>query len=75
MSIESKELNGITLPREDVNKLVKITKDGDNGSIFMACRSLQDMAAQNNSQITNIGEVYFWIRETRDKLVEASKKE
>ena len=65
----TKELKDITLPREDVNKLVKITKDGDNGKIFMACRSLQDMAAGNNAYITNIGEIYSWIKETRDKLI------
>ena len=67
------EIKDITLPREDVNKLVKITKDGDNGSIFMACRSLQNMAAKNNSYITNIGEVYSWIKETRDNLVKENK--
>ncbi len=70
MSVEIKE---ITLPKEDISKLVQITKDGDNGSVFMACRSLQDMAAKNNSKITNIGEVYSWIRETRDKLIKESK--
>ena len=73
MSIKSKELKGITLPREDVNKLVQITATGDNGKIFMACRSLQDMAAKNGSVITNIGEVYSWIRETRDNLAKENK--
>ena len=63
--------NKITKQTVSKNHIPQIVSEIDgnctNGEIFGACRNIQDGALEENVEITNLSEVYFWIKEIRDK--------
>ena len=49
-----------------------VTKKTTNAEIFFMVRGLFDTSLGNNTKLTNIGSMYWYLMETRDLLKEAS---
>ena len=45
-----------------------------NPEIFTVCRFMQEEAKKQNVIISNIGRVYHWVIEIRDKLKDGKKR-
>lgn len=63
-----KDIKEVVVKEKELPQMIKMTKSCTNGDIFMTCRGLQDVAAKNNSYITNIGEVHSWLKKMRQSL-------
>jgi len=58
----------ITLKEEQIipyyELISKYTKDSD---IFKMTRDIQEDGKENNFKVNNLGKIYFWLKEYRDK--------
>jgi hypothetical protein len=59
------------ITKEELYNLLGIEGSATNAQIFTMCREFQDSLIDQDINITNIGDIYWWIRESRDKLLKA----
>lgn len=60
------------LKKEELYSILGVEKSATNEQIFKMCREFQDSLIEQDIRITNIGNIYWWIREARDELLKVS---
>ena len=61
-----------TITKEELLSFLKVKGKTTNGEIFKVCRDFFDDLKENHDMnVLNMGEIYWWIRNERDRLQEA----
>ena len=60
-----------TIPKEDMEEIAQynVSVNTTNADVFQIVRSITQQAVDGNAKITNIGELYWYLLETRDKFL------
>jgi len=61
------------LQKSELGQFFGINKECTNGKIFSLCREMQDRAFEQRINISNLVEVYRWLIEWKDSLIEGAK--
>lgn len=72
--VKEKKTEPRVIHKNELGHFFNISKEGTNSEMFVLCRKMQDGAFDQGVMVSNLAEVYWWLIEWRDSLIEEGKK-